>query len=205
MARGFTFADGASPEVVEAGKPFLHRATLVMHAQSKNALVREIIARRDDLPFGLMVTLAHDSAEDVRAAVAANPTAMPAVLDHLATDRSVPVLFALISNASLQPALLESLLFHRRQEVRNAAASRLDLRSVELVPELEDEQIPELRDVSAAAGSDGRCAEASRHGRRGREALGPRAPRRYAASGYRRTDTASTPPHSERIDHHGDD
>ncbi len=151
MARGYSYADGASPEVDEARKPFLHRATLAMHAQSKNALVRELIAGRDDLPVGLTVTLAHDPSVDVRAAIARNPVTTAAVREHLATDRHVTVVLALVSNPALEPEALEALLFHKRAEVRAAAADRLDTHGPEPVPELEDSAVPELRDIAAVA------------------------------------------------------
>jgi hypothetical protein len=148
MARGFAYADGASREVDEASRPIMHRATVVMHAQSRNALVREIIARRPDLPIGLTVTLAHDASEDVRAAIAGNPVVAQAVLEHLATDRSVSVLIALVSNPSLGPGSLGALLFHTRPEVRRASADRLDSRGPHLVAVREDASVPEIRDVA---------------------------------------------------------
>jgi len=73
------------------------------------------------------------------------------VLDHLAGDRSLAVLIALVSNPALPAELLESLVFHKRPDVRAAAATRLDDRGPELVPALEDTATPELRDVAAAA------------------------------------------------------
>jgi hypothetical protein len=152
MARGYGYADGASPEVDEARRPYLHRATLMLHAQSKNAMVREIIAAREDLPLGLMVTLAHDSSDDVRAAIAGNPSATPVILEHLAADRSTAVLIALIENPCLTSDLLEAMLFHKRPDVRRAAADRLDSRGLELVPDLEDSAVPELRDVAVGSG-----------------------------------------------------
>jgi hypothetical protein len=123
----------------------------MLHAQSKNAMVREIIAAREDLPLGLMVTLAHDGSEDVRAAIAGNPSATSVILEHLAADRSTAVLVALIENPCLNSELLEAMLFHKRPDVRRAAADRLDSRGLELVPALEDASIPELRDVAVGS------------------------------------------------------
>lgn len=126
MARGFNYAPGASEEVAQAGDPGLHRTQVTVLASSKNVLVRAAIAARPDLPLGLMVTLAHDRATEVRGAIAANPTASAPIMEHLVTDRHVPVLEALLSNPALPPALVEKLAFHRKAEVRAAAAARLN-------------------------------------------------------------------------------
>ena len=126
MARGFNYAPGASEEVSQAQQPGLHRTQVTVLASSKNALVREAIAARDDLPLGIMVTMAHDRATEVRAAIARNPTATPPIMEHLVNDRHVPVLEALLSNPSLSAALVEKLAFHRKSEVRSAAAARLN-------------------------------------------------------------------------------
>lgn len=151
MARGFGYAPGASPEVDDARAPGLHRATLAMHAQSKNALVREVVAAREDLPFGLMVTLAHDRSVEVRRAVASNPTAVAAVLDHLAGDRDPSVVTAVVTNPSLPAPVLERLVFHKNAAVRRSAAHRLDTGGLESVPPMEDSATPELRDVAVGA------------------------------------------------------
>ncbi|WP_159449597.1 hypothetical protein [Demequina sp. NBRC 110057] len=126
MARGFNYAPGASAEVEEAGQPGLHRTQVAVLAGSKNVLVRAAVAARPDLPLGLLVTLAHDRATEVRAAIGANPTATPPIMEHLLGDKQVTVLEALLSNPSLSPALVERLAFHRRAEVRHAAAARLN-------------------------------------------------------------------------------
>ncbi|WP_084102313.1 hypothetical protein [Demequina sp. NBRC 110051] len=126
MARGFNYAPGASEEVAQAQEPGLHRTQVTVLASSKNTLVREAIAGRADLPLGLMVTLAHDKATEVRAAIAANATAAQTILEHLVADRHIPVLEALLGNPALSPALVEKLAFHRKSEVRAAAAARLN-------------------------------------------------------------------------------
>ncbi|MFV0287519.1 MAG: hypothetical protein ACK5IM_14210 [Demequina sp.] len=126
MARGFNYAPGASAEVEQAAQPDLHRTQVAVLATSKNVLVREAIAARHDLPLGLMVTLAHDRSTEVRAAIAANPTSTVPIMEHLVGDKHVPVLEALLRNPSLAPALVERLAFHRRAEVRSAAAARLN-------------------------------------------------------------------------------
>lgn len=126
MARGFNYAPGASEEVAQAQEPGLHRTQVTVLASSKNTLVREAIAGRTDLPLGLMVTLAHDKATEVRAGIAANPTATQTILEHLVADRHIPVLEALLGNPALPPALVEKLAFHRKSEVRAAAAARLN-------------------------------------------------------------------------------
>ena len=149
MARGFESAPGASPEVDEAQRPNLHRASLAMHAQSKNPLVREIIASRFDCPFGIMVTLAHDRVVEVKAAVAANPTAREAIFDHLTADRNEEVLLALVSNPAIPTRVLEELVFHKKTAVRSAAAARLDGGDFVDTGSDEDSATPELRDVAA--------------------------------------------------------
>lgn len=133
MARGFRYADGASPEVGEA---------------------------REELPLVLTVTLAHDGSDDVRAAIAGNPAATPVILEHLSADRSTAVLAALIGNPRLTSELPETMLFHKRPDVRRAA-DRLDSRGLELVPNLEDSAVPERRDVGVRSGLVG--ADTARH------------------------------------------
>ncbi len=91
MARGFAYADGASGKFGQTSRPKTRRASLVMHAQSRKALVRETIARRSDCAIGLMVTLAHGSSEDIHAAIAGNSVATRAILEHLSTDRSARI------------------------------------------------------------------------------------------------------------------
>ena len=126
MARGFNYAPGASAEVQVAQQPGLHKTHIAALGASRNNLVRAAIALRPDCPFGLMVTLAHDFSAEVRANVASNPSVQQTVMAYLATDRSVAVVTALISNPSLPAEILESLAFHRKREVRAAAAARLD-------------------------------------------------------------------------------
>lgn len=150
MARGYRQAPGSSPEINEAQLPNLDNATLAAHGRSKNAVVRAIIAARTDCPFGLMVTLAHDPAVEVRTAVAGNSTAVSSVLEHLASDKSPEVLMALVANSVLPQVVLESLAFHKRSEVREAAATRLDTGLV-MHRIVEDSATPELRDVGSGS------------------------------------------------------
>ncbi|WP_062076911.1 hypothetical protein [Demequina globuliformis] len=126
MARGFQYAPGASDEVAVAQQPVLHRTEMTALSQSRNVVVREAIAARDDLPLGVMVTMAHDRATDVRAALAGNPRVSATILEHLAGDRHVPVLEALLANPVTPLALVERLAFHRKDQVRLAAAARLN-------------------------------------------------------------------------------
>ena len=126
MARGFNYAPGASAEVQVAQQPGLHRTHIAALGASRNHLVRGAIALRPDCPFGLMVTLAHDYSAEVRANVASNPSVQHTVMAYLATDRSVAVVTALISNPSLPAEILDELAFHRKRDVRAAAAARLD-------------------------------------------------------------------------------
>lgn len=145
MARGFSYAPGASAELEEAQQPGLHKTHIMALGASKNHLVRATVAGRDDCPLGLMVTLAHDYHLEVRCAVARNPIAQRTVMAYLAADRHVEVLKALIENPSLPEEILEELAFHKRKEVRAAAAARLDSEVPGVVhEEEEDEHTPEL-------------------------------------------------------------
>ncbi|MFW7414554.1 hypothetical protein [Demequina sp. SO4-18] len=126
MARGFNYAPGASDDVEQAAAPALQRSRIAALVQSRNAVVREVLAARSDLGLGQMATLAHDRSAQVRTALAANPAAAPSVLEHLAGDRHVPVLVALLGNPATPPDVAERLSSHRKSEVRTAAASRMD-------------------------------------------------------------------------------
>lgn len=125
MARGFNYAPGASAEVTEARAAGVGRDRLLQLVTSRNALVREEIARRDDLSMGLMLTLADDRSADVRAAIAANPRLSPALLEQLAADRQVPVLLAVVANEATPREVVERLVHHRRDVVSDAARERL--------------------------------------------------------------------------------
>ncbi len=153
MARGFNYAPGASEEVAQAQEPGLHRTQVTVLASSKNSVVREAIAGRADLPLGLMVTLAHDKATEVRAAIAANPSAAPTILEHLVADKHIPVLQALLANPALPPAQVEKLAFHRKSEVRAAAAGRLnDSASTPAAAPLSRLGAPEIQEHVAVVG-----------------------------------------------------
>lgn len=143
MARGFSYAPGASVEVVEAESQGLDRDRLRQLGASTNKVVREAVARREDCPLGLMVTLAHDNVSDVRAAVAANPSTSHTILAMLAEDRSHDVLVALVRNPSLADDVVDRLATHRKSGVRNAASARQEQRALVRV---EDLHTPELRD-----------------------------------------------------------
>lgn len=145
MARGYMYAPGASAEVDSARRDDLDRTQLVVLGQSKNEVVREIIARRPDCPLGIMVTLTHDRSTDVRAAVAGNPEVSRTVMEHLAEDKQVAVLEALIRNPALPGDMLDKLAFHRRSEVRDLVAQRLDS-GIPAASSMQDQATPELRD-----------------------------------------------------------
>ncbi|WP_062463059.1 hypothetical protein [Demequina soli] len=144
MARGFSYAPGASAEVDEAGAPELTKERLQALGASRNALVREAVARRADCPFGLMVTLAHDHAAPVRAAMAGNPRVLHSILEYLSHDRSVEVMCAVASNPATTPDIIEALAVHRKSEVRAAAAAALESRAAG--GGTADARMPELRD-----------------------------------------------------------
>ncbi|MDN4475057.1 hypothetical protein QQX09_04195 [Demequina sp. SYSU T00192] len=143
MARGFSYAPGASTEVEEAAAPGLTKERMQELGGSRNALVREAIAARTDCPFGLMVTLAHDHVVPVRAAMAGNPKVLHSILDYLSHDRQVAVLCAVAGNPSTGQDILEALAAHRKGAVRDAAAAALDARAGSAVSA---DHTPELRD-----------------------------------------------------------
>lgn len=152
MARGFNYAPGASAELVEAQQPGLHKTHLAALGASRNTLVRAAVAGRDDCPLGLMVTLAHDYSAEVRAAVAANPIAQRTVMAYLSADRNVGVVKALLGNPALTAEILEELAFHKKGEIRAAAAARLDLGlPTSEQAHAEDDHTPELAEHVAPA------------------------------------------------------
>ncbi|WP_062200770.1 hypothetical protein [Demequina salsinemoris] len=126
MARGFNYAPGASAEVAQAQETDLDREQLVAFASSRNPVVRERVAERQDLPISVTVTLAHDSTTDVRLALAANPAVSEAILEHLAGDRQRAVVIAVARNPRASDELLARLEEHRRPEVRAAARETRD-------------------------------------------------------------------------------
>ncbi|MDE0572455.1 hypothetical protein ON058_03405 [Demequina sp. B12] len=138
MARGFNYAPGSSAEVERARQPVVHKTELAVLAASKNSVVKEALARRDDLPLGVMVTLAHDRHTEVRAALATNPHITEAILDHLVGDRHAEVLEGLLTNPALPVALVEKLAFHKRDSVRSAAADRLNADAANASPRHDD-------------------------------------------------------------------
>ena len=145
MARGFSYAPGASPEVQEAMQPGLHRAHIQALGQSKNWMVREAIAARVDCPLGVMVGLAHDSHTEVRTAVAGNPSIARTVMEHLARDKHAEVVVALVHNPSVEMDIVEALAFHKKPEIRTAAGQRLDS-GVTATAGYADSTVPELRE-----------------------------------------------------------
>ena len=116
------------PEWHEARADATQPERLLRLAVHRNHWVREAVANRDDCPLGVLITLAHDRAVDVRVAVAANKRIGRAVAEHLITDRETSVLRALIHNDRVPEDLIEKLAFHRRDAVRLAAAKRIDSR-----------------------------------------------------------------------------
>lgn len=144
MARGFNYAPGASAEVDEAAQPGLSKERLTALGGSRNAMVREAIARREDCPFGLMVTLAHDHAPAVRVAIAGNPRVLHSVLEYLSHDRHQEVQVAVVNNPATTPDILDALAASRKADVRVAAAAALEERAGGTTAE--DLHTPELRD-----------------------------------------------------------
>lgn len=154
MARGFSQAPGASVEVLDAARRGLHRTNIALLAQSRNRVVRETIARRDDVPLGIQALLAQDGATEVRVALAANTHTVRSVLEDLSSDRSRAVLTALLTNPSVSFDIVDGLTRHRRSEVRRLASARLN-DAVPLArledPRDEDARFPELRERGTTA------------------------------------------------------
>ncbi|WP_291383432.1 hypothetical protein [Demequina sp.] len=154
MARGFSQAPGGSVEVLDAATRGLHRTHIALLAQSRNRVVRETIASRDDVPLGIQALLAQDGATEVRAALAANAHTVRSVLEDLSSDRSQVVLTALLTNPGISFEIVDGLTRHRRSEVRRLASARrndaIRLPRVE-DPRDEDARFPELRERGTTA------------------------------------------------------
>lgn len=148
MVRGLATARVSQQELTDATRKDLHRTHIALLAQSRSGSVREVIAKRDDVPFGIQAALSNDDIHDVRAAIAANPRAAASVLHHLAFDSQHGVLLALAANPSTPREVAERLAGHKRADVRNAAIRRLERREdpVATIVTDPDAHIPELRD-----------------------------------------------------------
>ncbi|WNM24035.1 hypothetical protein [Demequina capsici] len=153
MARGFNYAPGASDDVSRAADPALTRESVTELCSSKNAVVRETLARRSDLTLGQSVMLTHDSAADVRAALGANTAVGGTILEHLSEDRHRAVVLAVACNPRTPLPVLERLALHKRADVRDAAATTLErvLAAVEAVdaPVAPDAQVVPIHTVVA--------------------------------------------------------
>ncbi len=148
MVRGLTTARMTQQELADATRVDLHRTHIALLAQSRSGSVREVVAKRDDVPFGVQAALSNDDLHEVRAAVAANPRAAISVMHHLALDPHHRVLLALAANPSTPREVAERLAGHKRADVRNAALRRLERREgpVASMAKDPDSHIPELRD-----------------------------------------------------------
>lgn len=133
MARGFSSAPGASPDIERAQAPQLTKAELLEFGSSRNRLVRGVVAARPDCPLGLMVTLAHDFDTEVRIAVAGNSSALESVLRYLAADKNADVVLAVIGNQRTPHDTIEELAVHKNAKIREAAVERLEAPSQGLV------------------------------------------------------------------------
>lgn len=102
--------------MVEASASELGRAKKRASGTSKNGFVRVAIAERKNCPFGLMVTLVHDSSDDVRVAVAGNPRAQRSLFKCLAGDRAAQVAPALIFHFSLRQDIPDGLDSYQKSE-----------------------------------------------------------------------------------------
>jgi len=148
MVRGLATARISQQELADATRRDLHRTHIALLAQSRSGSVREVVAKRDDVPFGVQAALSNDDLHEVRAAIAANPRAAISVMHHLALDSHHGVLLALATNPSTPREVAERLAGHKRADVRNAAIRRLERRedSGTTMVKDPDAHIPELRD-----------------------------------------------------------
>lgn len=148
MVRGLSTARGSQQELADATRDDLHRTHIALLAQSRSGSVRELVAKRDDVPFGVQAALSNDDVTEVRAAIAANPRAAISVMHHLAADSHHCVLLALALNPSAPREVAQKLSGHRRADVRNAAIRRLERNEAHVVAPVSDpdSRIPELRD-----------------------------------------------------------
>ncbi len=153
MIRGLSAVRGSKHELADAMRDDLHRTHIALLAQSRSGSVRELIAQRHDVPFGVQAALSNDDAHEVRVAIAANPRAAVSVMRHLAADPHHCVLVALASNPSVPREVAQKLAGHRRADVRTAAIRRLERREAPVTPPLldPDSHIPELRERAERA------------------------------------------------------
>lgn len=148
MVWGLGAAQGDPQQLADAIRPDLHRMHIALLAQSRSGAVREAVARRDDIPFGIQAALAHDDLHEVRGGIAANPRAAVAVMHLIAEDSHHAVLLALAGNPSCPRDVAAKLAAHRRADVRGAAIRRLEVREAPdaFIPMDPDSRVPELRD-----------------------------------------------------------
>ena len=148
MVKGLSAARASQQELADAARDDLHRTHIALLAQSRSGAVRGMVAKREDVPFGVQAALSNDDIHDVRAAIAANPRAAISVMHHLAEDSHHCVLLALASNPNAPREVAQKLANHRRADVRNAALRRLERRGEPLAPVVldPDSHIPELRE-----------------------------------------------------------
>lgn len=153
MVRGPSAVRGSQHELADAMREDLHRTHMALLAQSRSGSVREVIAQRDDVPFGVQAALSNDDLHEVRAAIAANPRAAVSVMHHLAADSNHCVLLALALNPSTPREVAQKLASHRRADVRNAAICRLERREAPVAAPIfdPDSHIPELRERAERA------------------------------------------------------
>ena len=153
MVRGLSTARGSQQELADATRDDLHRTHIALLAQSRSVAVREVIAKRGNVPFGVQAALSNDDVHEVRAAIAANPRAALSVMHHLVADSHHCVLLALAANANVPREVAQQLANHRRANVRNAAIRRLERRDSPIAPVVvdPDSRIPELRERVAMA------------------------------------------------------
>lgn len=149
MARGFSAAPGASPDVALAADPDLERGKLLQLVESKNSVVRETLAARNDLPLGAMVSLAHDGSGEVRTVLAANPTLVESLIDVLARDKDHHVVAALAQRPDLPYKVLQLFAFHKRKDIRELATARLDAGDVAKRAAAREAMPAELREREA--------------------------------------------------------
>jgi len=150
MARGFSYAPGASDEVAAASALDLTREAVSQYAQSKNYLVREAISYRADCPLGMLVALAHDSHVEVRCGVATNTASTRTLLELLSRDRHEQVVLAVIANPHTPGEVVEALALNKKPAVARAAAARVDVERGLAAPVAAPRPVPIATEVYGA-------------------------------------------------------
>ncbi len=117
------------PVVQEAVDPFVELSphTLLSRAESEQEAIRLRTAKREDLPEEVQHVLASDPLQEVRVALASNPSITPDIALRIATSHDRPACLALAENPALPDEAALELCHHELDDVRLRMAYRNDL------------------------------------------------------------------------------